>query len=89
MAFSRSEVKQTVLGNERVVHLIVTADANSGAVDSGLSVIDSISVAVRSAATGSQKFKANLNSAGTALPGSIFCSSCTNGDAFYVTVFGR
>jgi hypothetical protein len=89
MAFSKSSVKQTVFGNERVVHMIISADANSGAVDSGLSVIDSIGVAVKSAATGSQKFKANLNSGATALNGSIFCSSCTSGDDFYVTVYGR
>lgn len=89
MAFAKTGVVQTVFGNKRAVGMLVTADANSGAVDTGLSVIEGVMVAVRSAVTGSQKFKANLNSAGTALPGSLFMSSCTSGDDFYVTVFGR
>jgi hypothetical protein len=72
-----------------MVSFTLSADANSGAVDTGLSVIEGIMTSVKSAATGSQKFKANLNSALTALPGSLFVSSCTNGDDFYVTVFGR
>jgi hypothetical protein len=89
MAFSKGTAVQTVFGNKRIVSFELTADANSGAVDSGLSVVEAIWTAVKSAATGSQKFKANLNSAGTALNGSVFCSSCTNGDVFYVTVMGR
>lgn len=89
MAFSKASVIQSVFGNKRAVMMTVTADANSGAVDTGLSVIEGISVAVKSAVTGSQKFKANLNSGGTALPGSLFMSSCTSGDDFYVTVYGK
>lgn len=89
MAFSKASAVQSVIGNKRMVTFELTADANSGAVDSGLGVVESIAVAVKSAATGSQKFKANLNSGATALNGSIFCSSCTNGDVFYVTVIGR
>lgn len=89
MAFSKANTFQTVFGNKRVVTMEVTADGNSGAVDSGLGVIECINTAVKSAATGSQKFKANLNSGATALNGSIFVSSCTNGDVFYVTVIGR
>lgn len=89
MAFSRASVVQSVWGNKRVETFVLTADANSGAVDTGISVIEAIMTAVKSAATGSQKFKANLNSGATALNGSIMCSSCTNGDDFYVTVIGR
>ena len=89
MAFTLTDRSQSVFGNKRIVTGLITADANSGAVDSGLSVIESISTGVKSAVTGSQKFKANLNSGATALNGSIFCSSCTNGDEFYVTVIGR
>lgn len=89
MAFTKSNVFQTVFGNKRIVTFDLTADGNSGAVDSGVSVIEAVTVGVTSAATGSQKFKKNLNSAGTALNGSIFCSSCTNGDVFSVIVVGR
>lgn len=89
MAFTLTDRSQSVFGNKRIVTGLITADANSGAVDVGLSVIESISTGVKSAATGAQKFKANLNSGATALNGSIFCSSCTSGDEFYVTVIGR
>lgn len=89
MAFTATNLFTSVFGNKRVVGLLVTADANSGAVDSGLSVIEAITVGVVSAATGAQKFKKNLNSGATALNGSIFMSSCTNGDAFNVVVYGR
>lgn len=89
MAFTATKLFTSVFGNQRVVGLTVTADANSGAVDSGLSVIDAIVVGVQSAATGSQKFKKNLNSGGTALNGSVFVSSCTNGDAFTVVCIGK
>jgi hypothetical protein len=89
MAFSKTELFNSVFGNKRVVGMTVSADANSGAVDSGLSVIDALLTAVQSAATGAQKFKKNLNSGATALNGSIFCSSCTNGDDFFVVAIGR
>jgi hypothetical protein len=89
MAFSIADRVQSVWGNKRVVTFTLTADANSGAVDTGLSVIEAVSTGCKSAATGAQKFKANLNSGATALPGSLFVSSCTGGDDFYVTVIGR
>lgn len=88
MAFTKTLAFQSVFGNKRVVYMTITADANSGAVDTGLSVIEHVQATVRSAATGSQKFKANLNSGATALNGSLFMSSCTSGDVFYVAVFG-
>lgn len=89
MAFTKTEIFKTVFGNKRVVALQVTADANSGAVDSGLEIIDAISVGVISAATGSQKFIKNKNSGGTALNGSLQMSSCTDGDTFHVVCFGK
>jgi hypothetical protein len=89
MAFTKTVLFNSVFGNKRIVGLTVTADANSGAVDSGLSVIEAITTGVQSAATGSQKFKANLNSGATALNGSIFVSSCTSGDAFTVVCIGK
>lgn len=88
MAFTKTQLFSTVWGNKRVIGLTVTADANSGAVDSGLSVIEAITVSVQSAATGSQKFKKNLNSGATALNGSVFVSSCSSGDAFTVVCIG-
>jgi hypothetical protein len=88
MAFTATVQFKTVFGNKRAVSLLVTADANSGAVDTGLSVIDAVYVGVVSAATGAQKFKKNVNSGATALNGSLMMSSCTNGDAFNVLCVG-
>ena len=89
MAFTASQTTATVWGNKLVKVLNVTADANSGAVTTGLGVVEWVQVAVVSAATGSQKFKANLSAASAALPGSIFMSSCTNGDTFTVVAIGH
>jgi hypothetical protein len=89
MAFTKTVMFTSVFGNKRIVGLQIDADANSGAVDSGLAVIETITHGVISAATGAQKFKRNLNSGATALNGSIFMSSCTNGDVFHVVCIGR
>lgn len=89
MAFSKSVLFTTVFGNKRVVGLTVTADAASGAVDSGLSVIDAIVVSPKSANTGGTRFKQNLNSGTTALNGSVFVSGCTSGDDFTVVCIGK
>jgi hypothetical protein len=89
MAFTKSVDFTTIFGNKKVVGLTITADANSGAVDTGLSVIEHVQATVISAATGAQKFKKNLNSGATASNGSLMMSSCTNGDAFHVVCIGR
>jgi hypothetical protein len=89
MAFTKSHIAQSVVGNLRMSIFRVTADANSGAVDSGLSVIEAVQATVVSAATGAQKFKKNTNSGATALNGSLFMSSCTNGDVFEVVCLGK
>jgi hypothetical protein len=89
MAFTKSVDFTTVIGNKRAIGLTITADANSGAVETGLSVIEHVQATVISAATGSQKFKKNLNSGLTANNGSLMMSSCTNGDAFHVLCIGR
>lgn len=90
MAYVATSIVRTVFGNKRAVGFNMTADAASGAVDTGLSVIEGFLGAVPvSAATAAPKFKVNLNSGTTANNGSLFVSSCTAGDVFFVTVFGR
>jgi hypothetical protein len=89
MAYSLASTVQSVIGNKRMVTGILTTDAASGAVDTGLSVIESVAIACKSANSGGAKFKINLNSGTTALNGSLFASSTTSGDDFYVTVIGR
>lgn len=89
MAFTATLLKKSVHGDERVEHYLVTADANSGSVSTGVGVITLAHLSVKSAATGAQKVKANLSAASAAANGSLFLSSCTSGDDFYVTVYGR
>lgn len=89
MAYSKSQLYSSVFGNKRVVGLVVSADAASGAVDSGLSVIDGIIASPKSAATASPTFQFNKNSAATALNGSLFIKSAASGDDFYFLVVGR
>lgn len=90
MAFTNTKLTRTVWGNKVVEFWDVTADANSGAVTTGLSVIEAIGgVTVVSAATGSQNFKMNKNASGTATNGAIMVSSCTNGDHFIVVAVGH
>lgn len=90
MAFTSTEKFLTVVGDKRMQVLEVTADANSGAVDTGLTVIDSAHATPKSAATFSRvKCKENVNSGGTALNGTVFMSSCTSGDAITLVVYGR
>lgn len=90
MAFTNTRSLRTVWGNKVVEFWNVTADANSGVISTGLSVVEVIGgVTVVSAATGAQKFKANLNAASAAANGSIMCSSCTAGDNFIVVAVGH
>ena len=89
MAFSAASVEQSVFGNKRMVSFILTADANSGAVATGLSIIDAVSVTPKSCATTAPKFKINLSAASAAANGSLFGSSCTSGDEFYVVAYGK
>lgn len=90
MAFTAVRNYRFAEGNKYRENWTVTADANSGSFQTGLSVIDAIDgVAVFSAATGSQKFKANLNASATATNGAVFCSSCTAGDQFNIVCIGH
>lgn len=90
MAFTNTRLVRNIEGAKVVEYWSVTADANSGSVTTGLSVIEAIAgVTVVSAATGSQKFKMNLSAASATANGQILVSSCTNGDQFVVVAVGH
>lgn len=89
MAYSIASESNGVFGNKRFHAFKVTTDAASGAVDTGLSVIDFFSLSAVSAATGAPTVLLNANSGGTAVNGSFALSSTTSGDDFFVTVYGR
>lgn len=90
MAFDSSQVFKSVFGNKAVSVQLVTADANSGAVDVPMGVIDCALMSPVSCTTFSRmKAKKNTNSGGTSLNGTVQMSSCTSGDDFYLVCFGR
>lgn len=91
MAFTATVVQKTVFGNMRVHMVEVTADANSGVVDTGLDVIHAVQASPVSCATFSRmKFKKNLAEDGsTASNGNVFVSSATNGDDLVLVCYGR
>lgn len=80
MAFTVS-LDKNVYGNKRVVICNVTADAASGQIATGLSVISGWSVGPQSMATASPK----MASSG----GTITVSNAASGDGFYLIVHGR
>lgn len=90
MAFTVTVVNKTVFGNKRVSLLDVTADAQSGVVDSGHSVVDAFTVGPISMATFSLvKIRPNINAASAASNGQIMVSGVASGDRFFLTVFGH
>lgn len=90
MAYSVTVVDKTVFGNKRVCILDVTADAQSGVVDTGLSVVDALSLGPVSMNTFSLvKVRPNINAASAAANGKLMISGCTSGDRLFITVYGK
>ncbi len=91
MAYTATLIKHNVIGNQRMLQYNVTADANSGAVATPLGLVESIVFTPISmnTLTITPKFKPNLSAASAAANGSVFMSSCTNGDNFFLIVYGR
>lgn len=78
----------TVFGNERVVHLDITADSATQTIETGLKYITAHAVGAQSLSTAGIKIYQNVGAGGTAAAGSLGISGCVNGDEFFVTVFG-
>lgn len=91
MAYTATLLMRAVHGNERVEHYLVTADAASGVIVTGLGYINALQVTINSATTTTAaRWKANLNAASAAANGSVMASSVVaSGDCFYLSVFGR
>lgn len=89
MAYTSSALVKTVYGNQRIHHLRVTADATSGAVDTGFSVVNFLHASPQSATTMGFRMFMNQNSGLTANNGSVALSGLVSGDVIYVTVFGN
>lgn len=89
MAFTVTKLDGSVFGNKRVAILQVTADAASGVITTGLSVVDSVSLCPVSMATAAIKLKRNLSAASAAALGSIMVSSAASGDLFEIVCYGK
>ena len=89
MAYTASFLVKTVKGNQREHQIRVTADAASGAVDTGLQVIDFLSHSPQSSVTGAYRVFMNTNSGLTALNGTVAVSGAVDGDVFFLTVVGH
>ena len=89
MAYVASNLVKTIYGNQRIHHVRVTADATSGAIDTGLAIVDFLQVAAQSCTTTGFRTFMNQNSGLTANNGSVAISGAVNGDVIYLTVFGH
>lgn len=90
MAYTVTHVTKYAVGNQFEHVCRISADAASGAFDSGLAYIEGMKgIVPESMATAAPKIKPNKNSGGTALNGSVFVSSAADGDVFYITLYGR
>jgi hypothetical protein len=89
MAFTASVASKTVYGDHRVHHLVVTADAAAGAVDTGLGTVHAVQVTLKSATTAAIKTRINVLESATAAAGYVAISGAAAGDEFFLTVFGR
>lgn len=81
----------TVFGNKRAVGLKLTADAATQTVETGLSVIEWMSLGTygsMASQTGRYVF-INSNASGVGSNGVLGCSGFAAGDDIYVTVYGR
>lgn len=89
MAYTASLVATSDFGNKAVKVFNVTADAASGSVSTGLSVVEWVQVSPTSCATAAFKVKANLSAASATALGSVMVSSAASGDAFVLVAYGH
>ena len=89
MAWTNTVVKQTVFGDERVIHYDCLADAATAEIVTGLNTITQVQVTYMSAASGNMSFRKNVGVASTAAAGSVSATGCASGDEYYITVYGK
>lgn len=87
MAFTKANAAVSVFGNKRVAHFLLTTDAVSGVVDTGLGRIEAVVFSAKSM-TSDATMKANELTAATASNGKLHVVNCTSGDDIYVVCIG-
>lgn len=88
MAFTVTSYKQN-FGNKRVAGLKITADAATQTIETGLKVIEFISVGLSSMNSSNIHLAINSNASGVQSMGVLAVTGCTSGDLLYVTCYGR
>jgi len=89
MAYTVTLRKKGVHGDQRYLQYLVTADAATQSVATGLSYIDVLNISPGSLTTYTFKAWANSNASGVATNGTVGLSGLTSGDQFYMTVYGH
>jgi len=88
MAFTIGR-ESTTLGNKKVAFLSCSVDSASGNIDTGLGVVDHVSICPISMASAAIVLKKNIGSGATSRPGVININGAASGDVFFLTVYGR
>jgi hypothetical protein len=92
MAFTKSSIAQYNVGNQRVHHIRVTADAASGTVDTDLNNIVFAQHSAQSCASGSLDYRVFINSDeanSNTVAGQVGVSGIASGDVIFLTVWGN
>jgi len=89
MAYTVTTEMSTVFGDKRVKGYLISANAATDNIDTGLDYIDHMQVTIKSAATYTAYWAKNVLTDAVASLGTISVTGCTSGDDYYVTVYGR
>lgn len=90
MAFTVSNLANSVFGNKNVKFLRVTADAASDAIDTGFAVVEAIlGNCPQSMGTAAVKIKLNQLTAATASNGKVAITGAATGDVLHLALIGR
>jgi hypothetical protein len=89
MAYTKTLIKNTVFGNQRVIQYKVSADAVSGAVTAPLSYIDVALLTPISMTTNAILVKVNTTLGSAVANGSVYLANVTSSDDFFLILYGR
>ena len=88
MAYTVSR-ENVVFGNKRVVNMVITADAATQTIETGLEKVDHCHVTIMSCNSANFKRSVNSNASGVQSNGVFAVTGLTTGDLLHVTVYGR
>lgn len=89
MAWTQTKVNQFNSGNDVIQLWKLVADSATLELNTGLKVLDAVTLSPASMNSANSKYQVNALSAATASNGYLSVTGCTSGDVMYVTVYGR